>query len=60
MKGIQRNVVIVDCANIKIHFLRIAKQTGIYHWEKYVEASSNPDWEKVAFNWINQGIDPDK
>jgi len=59
-KGMKRSVVVVDSATTKMQFQRIAKQTGIYQWERYVDASSNPDWEKVALDWINQGIDPDK
>lgn len=59
-KGMQRSVVVVDSATTKLQFQRIAKQTGIYQWERYIDSSSNPNWEKVALDWINSGVDPDK
>ncbi len=54
-----RSVVIVDSALTKMQFQRIAKQTGIHAWERYIDASSITDWEKVGIDWINKGIDPD-
>ena len=58
-KGMKRSVVIVDSPTTKLQFKRIAKDSGIYQWERYIDASSDPNWEKTAFDWINEGIDPD-
>ena len=59
-KGMVRSVVIVANAITKYQFKRIGKETGIYKWERYVDASSITDWESVGMNWITKGIDPDK
>ena len=59
-KGMIRSVVIVASATIKMQFQRIAKETGIYEWERYIDSSSSKDWEEIGINWISKGIDPDK
>lgn len=59
-KGMVRSVVIIDSAVTKMQFVRIAKETGIYAWERYIDASSVADWEKVGIDWITKGIDPDR
>jgi len=59
-KGMVRSAVIVSSAVTKMQFQRIAKETGIYEWERYIDASSVGNWEKVAIDWIANGKDPDK
>ena len=59
-KGMQRSVVILNSTILTMQFKRIAKETGIYDWERYIDASSVPNWEKVALDWIKNEIDPDK
>jgi hypothetical protein len=57
--GMQRSVVILSSSLIKMQFTRIGKQTGIYDWERYIDASSEPNWEKVGEAWITDAKDPD-
>ncbi len=57
-KGMVRSVVILSDTSLTIQFMRIAKETGIYKWERYIDASK-PDWEKAGMDWIQKGIDPD-
>lgn len=59
-KGMQRSVVILNSAITKMQFQRIAKETGIDQWERYIDASSKPNWEDIGVHWISKGIDPDK
>jgi len=59
-KGMVRSVVILDNIITHMQFLRIGKGTGIYEWERYIDASSVADWEKVGIDWVSKGIDPDK
>ncbi len=59
-KGMVRSVVIVDNSITKLQFKRIAQQTGIYEWERYIDSSSEQDWERVGIEWIANGVDPDK
>ncbi len=58
-KGMIRSVVILDNPITQMQFKRIAKKTGIYKWERYIDASSKTNWEKVGIDWINENIDPD-
>jgi hypothetical protein len=59
-KGMERSVVILNSASLTMQFKRIAKETGIYEWERYVDASKTADWEKVGLDWVKKGVDPDK
>lgn len=59
-KGMVRSVVIVASAVLKMQFQRIGKETGIYEWERYIDASSEADWEKIGIAWLKDAIDPDK
>lgn len=58
-KGMERSVVILDNPILTVQFKRIGKETGIYAWERYIDASSNPNWEKIGLDWIIKGVDPD-
>lgn len=59
-KGMTRSVVILNSPIVTVQFKRIAKETGIYNWERYLDASSTPDWEQKGRRWLTDGIDPDK
>jgi len=51
-KGMLRSVVILASAITAMQFKRIAKETGIYEWERYIDASKTPNWEK----WVSIGF----
>ncbi len=59
-KGMNRSVVILNSATLTLQFKSIAKETGIYNWERYIDATKTINWEKVGVDWIKNGIDPDK
>jgi len=59
-KGMLRSVVILNNVITKMQSKRIAKETGIYAWERYIDASTEKDWEKIGTEWITKGVDPDK
>ena len=58
-KGMNRSVVIVNSATAKMQFRRIAKETGIYEWERYIDASSEENWESIGIKWLEKKDDPD-
>jgi len=58
--GMVRSVVILDDTVTTIQFKRIARKSGIYKWERYIDASSVDDWETIGIKWIKDGIDPDQ
>lgn len=58
-KGMIRSVVIVNNPIVKRQFEKIAIESGIYDWERYIDAMNNPDWEVKGMEWLLNAIDPD-
>lgn len=58
--GMTRSAVILDSHLIAMQFKSIAKETGIYEWERYLSTADQPNWETLAMHWIRSGTDPDK
>jgi hypothetical protein len=56
--GLERSVVILDNDVVTMQFKRIAKETGIDKWERYIDASQTPDWEAKGLEWVIHGVDP--
>jgi len=59
-KGMVRSVVILANSVLTMQFKRIAKETGIYQWERYIDSNSDPKWEQNGIDWLVKGTDPDK
>ncbi|MFY0688699.1 MAG: hypothetical protein JXQ90_16110 [Cyclobacteriaceae bacterium] len=57
--GMLRSVVVLANPITTMQFKRIAKETGIYEWERYIDASAVSNWEQLAQDWIVSGKDPD-
>ena len=58
--GMTRSVVIVNSKILKMQFTRLAKETGIYEWERYIDSSTISDWEKAGVDWLQTAADPDQ
>ena len=58
--GMLRSVVIVANEAIKKQFIQIARETGIYDWERYLDTNSCPDWEVHGTAWLVNARDADK
>jgi len=58
-KGMKRSAVIVNSGIMKMQFQRLAKQSGIYEWERYIDASNQQNWKDLAEKWITKAMDPD-
>ncbi len=59
-RGMTRSVVILNDAITTMQFKRIAKETGIYEWERYINSAQITNWEDVGTKWLEEGIDPDR
>jgi len=57
--GMKRSAVILNSSMLTLQFKRLAKETGIYQWERYINAT-DANWEAKAMDWIVKGTDPDK
>ncbi|HNT35800.1 MAG TPA: hypothetical protein PKH07_12490 [bacterium] len=58
--GMGRSAVILSSSILTMQFVRLAKESGIYQWERYLDASKNPNWEAQALAWLEKEQDPDK
>lgn len=58
--GMVRSVVILRSPVTKMQFKRIACESGIYEWERYIDVETISDWEKVGLDWLLHEIDPDR
>ncbi|MFD1562054.1 hypothetical protein ACFR99_00500 [Haloarchaeobius amylolyticus] len=57
--GMVRSSVILDSAILTLQFRRLAQESGIYDWERYINAETTDDWHQQAVDWLVDGIDPD-
>jgi hypothetical protein len=58
-RGLLRCAVIVLTRNLQRQFTWLARQSGVYRWERYLSAEGTPDWHERATSWIVDGADPD-
>jgi len=56
--GMQRSCVILDDAITTIQFMRLARQSGISKYERYIDAAAHRDWLAEAQNWVRHAIAP--
>ncbi len=59
-KGMARSAVVLASATQVMQFKRIAKETGIAAWERYINSTATPNWEQVGADWAGKAVDPDK
>lgn len=57
--GLLRSAVVVNTPKAALNIKQMAWRTGVYEWERYFDASCDPDWERRATEWIVHRIDPD-
>lgn len=56
--GLVRSAVVLSGVTSQMQIKRLAKETGMYEWERYLNAE-DPEWERKAVEWIDNGTDPD-
>ena len=57
--GLQRSAVVLSDPILTMQSMRLAKESGIYNYERFIDASSDTQWEKHAEDWVAFGVDPD-
>lgn len=56
--GMQRSIVIVDSTIMVLQLRRVAKESGILEFERYIAIAKYPnDWEARALDWLRNGVD---
>ena len=56
--GMQRSCVILEDPITTIQFMRLAKKSGIFKYERYIDASVHKDWRLAARNWVRDAVAP--
>jgi hypothetical protein len=56
--GMQRSCVILEDAITTIQFMRLAKRSGIFKYERYIDASAHRNWLQDARKWVEHGLTP--
>lgn len=59
-RGMERAVVVHDSHIAAQQAKRLGKQTGTLAWTRYIDASSHHDWQRIAEDWLRQGLDPEQ
>jgi hypothetical protein len=57
-RGMQRSCVILQDAITTIQFMRLARKSGIYKYERYIDASAHKEWLQEARNWVMNAVAP--
>lgn len=58
--GMGRSALVVDDAITAMQFKRLAREVGISDTTRQIVATSVPNCERAAIDWIVKGIDPEK
>ena len=58
--GMARSAVILSTPEVTAQFRAMGQESGICDWERYLDASQDPNWRQAALNWIMHNIDPDQ
>jgi hypothetical protein len=58
--GLVRSVIILSDEVTALQMKGIARLSGIYEWERYIDASAVENWEQIGLDWVIHGIDPDE
>jgi hypothetical protein len=58
-RGMQRSAVVLNNTIATLQFREIAKSSGIYKCERYIDASRVKNWEKVGLMWVVEAVEPE-
>ncbi len=59
--GMHRSCVVLADPTVSMQFKRLAKASGIYEFERYIDVKTYPQtWNQVAVKWLTEGVDPDR
>ena len=56
--GMARAAIVLQSAIMTLQARRLIAETGIADRVRFIDASSEPDWEKVAVQWASRGVEP--
>ena len=57
-KGMERSAVVLSNSVTTMQFRRLAKESGIDAFERYIDASATPNWTDAAVAWVKDAKEP--
>ncbi len=57
--GMVRSCVVLSSPIPVMQAKRMARESGIYDVERFLDGNANPNWKQKAMDWVIKGIDPD-
>jgi hypothetical protein len=57
--GMVRSCVVLSSPIPVMQAKRMARESGIYDVERFLDGNANPNWKQKAMDWVVKGIDPD-
>lgn len=58
--GLRRGAVIMENPEVTRQMRQIARYANVQHKERYIDAVTTRNWEKLSRDWAAEGIDPDR
>ncbi len=58
--GMKRGAVIMENPEVIRQMRQIAKYANVHRQERYIDAVTTRNWEKLSHDWVIEGIDPDR
>ena len=55
---VRRSALVTDNPMLLLQVKRLATEAGTVRQERYIDVRHTPDWERVATDWIEHGIEP--
>lgn len=56
--GQARSAVILQHPVTARQLIKSSRETGIFEWERFIDARQHESWEKHALKWIIEGVEP--
>lgn len=56
--GMVRSCVILQSATVTMQFQRLARESGIDSYERYINGAAHSDWQAKALAWIENKVEP--
>lgn len=57
--GMERHAVVLNSAIATLQLRRLGKEIGIDASSRYIDASTEQDWERIALDWLVRAVDPE-
>lgn len=56
--GMKRSAVVLNDPVATMQFRRLARESGIDAWERYINAGTTTNWQTVAKRWVVEAAEP--